>query len=457
MNPEVKKNIFTKLGYIPHSEEQWECHLSTARFRIPTCGRRWGKTTFGARELTAAMLDVEKPEAIYWIVGPDYPGGEKEFRIVYRDLVKTLHMGSHIKKSYNDKQGDMSITMPWDTTLIVKSAQRKDGLIGEGLDGVLMAEAATHDVDTWQMYVEPALADKEGWGIFPSTPRGYNWYQGLHMMGQLPDFPEYESWRLPTWTNTAMFPGGYNNREIQRLKRTTPEITWLQEYCAEFTAYEGKIYTEFNPKIHVKQIKYNPAWKNYLFFDYGFADPFVCLDVMVDPSGGHHIWREYQVSGMTTWEHGQAIRTRPNPEQYHIDGMFGDPRGADEAATLGLILGHVRSEVIAWKAGIEAVKSLMKIMPDGSTKFGMDSSCEHSIRQFERLHYKLVKGERNAREEQHDYDDHGPDAFRYGVGHTVVLGQGARLSDLYTPAGRSTEAYDFFRQHQPITRENTWG
>src|SRR5688500_19449991 len=48
------------------------------------------------------------------------------------------------------------------------------------------------------------------------------------------------------------------NREILRLKRTTPEIKWLQEFAAEFVAYEGKIYTEFVPSVHVKRIPYNP-------------------------------------------------------------------------------------------------------------------------------------------------------------------------------------------------------
>lgn len=461
MEAEKKRALFKRIGYEPHSPEQWECHLSEARFKIPCCGRRWGKTTFGGRELTAALLDLEKPDGIYWIVGPDYSLGEKEFRVVFNDVVRTLGGAKNVKKSYNPKQGDMTIEMPWGTKLLVKSADRKDGLIGEGLDGVVMAEAATHDVDTWQMYIEPALSDKRGWAIFPSTPRGYNWFQGLWMMGQLPDFPEYESWRLPTWTNLTKYPvdtepdaQGCANKELQRIKRSLPEITWMQEYSAEFTTYEGKIYTEFNPKVHVTDIKYNPVWKNYLFFDYGFVDPFVCLDVMVDPMGKHYIWREYQVSGMTTWEHGRVIRNRDNPKGYHIDGMYGDPRGADEAATLALILGPVVSEAVASKLGIEAVKKLMKIQPDGSSLFAIDRSCVDSIRQFERLHWKAVKGDRNAKEEQHDYDDHGPDAFRYGVNFTVVLGQGGSLSDVYSGTQQRSEAYSFLTRNYQLVRDS---
>lgn len=450
MNNEAKTKLFRSLKYEPHSDEQWQCHLSDARFKILTCGRRWGKSVFGGRELTTAMLDIEHPDGVYWIVGPDYSLGEKEFRVVYSDLVNKLGLGSRIKKSYNVQQGNMSIKMPWGTVLEVKSAERKDRLVGEGLNGVLLAEAARLSIDVWEEFIEPGLLDTRGWAIFSSTPRGYNWYQGLHMMGELPDFPKYESWHLPSWTNKARFPLGENDPDIIELKRKLPEVVFRQEYGAEFVAYQGKIYQEFNPKIHVKQIPFNPSWRNYLFFDYGFADPFVCLDVMVDPSDNVYVWREYQVSGMTTWEHGHVLKKRENPHGYHIDGMFGDPRGADEAATLALILGAVQSEVISWELGVNEVRQLMKIQPDGSSRFAIDSSCRDSIRQFERLHYKEVKGERNAKNEQHDYDDHGPDAFRYGIGQLFVLGGGPRLSDLYTPARQQSEAYAFFTKHDHL-------
>ncbi len=458
MNESQKRALFKRLKYEPHSDDQWDCHLDETRFKIVTCGRRWGKSTFGGNELTTAMLDVDKPEGYYWIVGPDYSLGEKEFRIVYHNLVNKLDLGPKIKKSYNVKQGDMNIRMPWGTVLEVKSAERKDRLVGEGLDGVLMAEAARHSKDTWEEFIEPALLDKRGWATFVSTPRGYNWYQGLHMMGQLPDFEDYKTWHLPTWTNKASFPLGLDDPDIQKLQRRLPEVVWLQEYAAEFVAYQGKIYTEFNPKVHVKKIDYNPLWKNYLFFDFGYVDPFVCLDVMVDPSDNWYIWREYQVSGLTNFEHGQVLRKRENPHGYHIDGMFGDPRDPDAAATLAFLLGYIRQDVVPWKLAVQEVKEQMKLRPDGSSRFNIDTSCRESIRQFERLHFKEVKGEHNAKEEQHDYDDHGPDAYRYGVGQLVVLGAGARLSDIYTPAQQRTEAWAFFTKHDHLRADPLkWG
>jgi hypothetical protein len=447
-----KRYTFEQVGYAPHSQEQWNCHLSTAQVKALCCGRRWGKTTFGGNELTVAALDIEKPEAIYWIVAPTYPLGEKEFRVVHHNLVNKLKMGHRIKRQYNVNQGNMRIEMPWGTVIEVKTADRKEGLLGEGLDGVIMAEAAQHGVDTWETYIQPALTDKNGWAIFSTTPRGYNWFHGLWSLGTLPDFTDYESWRLPTWSNATVYPDGLLDKRLQNVKRTVSEVKWLQEYAAEFVAYEGKIYTEFNPVIHVGDYRFNPVWRNYLCFDYGFADPFCCYDLAIDAEDNVFIWREYQVSGMTTLEHGRTLANRTNPPAYHIDGMFGDPRGADAEATIGLVLGAVYSEDVAWELGIEAIKQCMKIRPDGSSRFHVDQSCTELIRQLERLHYVKPKDGHNARNIQHDYDDHGPDAIRYGFNHLFVLGVGPRLSDIYTPGHSRSESYAFFTKHTKITR-----
>jgi len=459
IDPDKRRFLFKKIGYEPHSQEQWDCHESTMRFRILCCGRRWGKTTFGGNELTVAAMDHTDP-GYYWIVGPNYVQGEKEFRILYHNLVVKLNLGSKIKKQYNVNQGQMRIEMPWGTIIEVKSADRKDGLLGEGLRGVIMAEAARHDKDTWEMFVRPALSDitkgERGWAIFTSTPKGHNWFQGLWLMGQIRSIhPEYESWRLPSWGNEFVYPDGRADSEIKLIEQTVSPQFFAQEIAAEFTSFVGRIYDEFIPKIHVpeKSIPYNPAWRNYWVFDYGFADPFVCLDIMVDPEENVYIWREYQERYKATWDHAHILQERPNPEGFHVDAMFGDPRGADQAATIALVLGQVFSEDVDRSQGYEAVRRWIKVQPNGKPKFFIDKSCVELIRQMEMLHLKEAKDGRNAPEEQHDYDDHGPDAVRYFFSQYFVLGAGSRLSDVYSPLGLTGEALTYFQQHTPFTKQ----
>ena len=446
--PGIDKYIlFDKIGYKPHAGQQL-VHESTAKYRVPTCGRRWGKSQVAGHELTACMFI---PDTRWWIVGPTYALSEKEFRVVYDDIFRKLGKSygsliSRCRKSYNVKQGDMRIEMPWNTILEAKSAEKKDGLVGEGLDGICFSEAALHSADTWNMYLQPALTDKDGWAIFPSTPRGYNWYYGLWRLGQTLD--GYESWRFPSWENPYVFPGGRDDPKLKEIENVVSEYHFLQEYAAEFTAFEGKIYNEFDPRIHVRNIEYNPLWRNYWAFDYGFSAPTVCLDIMVDPADNVYVWREYQVRHKTTYEHGVHLKSRGGPPGFHVDGKMGDPRGADENATLALHLGGITANPVPWIQGIEAIKRWLKITTDGKPKLFIDKSCTELIRQMEQLRTPSEKEDKNVKEGQHDYDDHGPDALRYFFNEFFVLGMGSSLSDVYS--GRHAEADSFFQYHSNI-------
>lgn len=460
-----RERLWAEISYKPHSEAQQAFHDSTARFRSAVCGRRFGKSLMSGVDLVEACFI---PDSYYWICGPTYKLGEKEFRIVYRTFCdrNKLNLGSKIKKSYNVKQGDMRMQFPWGTVLEVVSATNQDSLLGEGLDGVIMSEAARHTLQTWEQYIEPALSDKLGWATFPTTPRGFNWIQGLWQLGQMPDEIDYDSWQYPTWLNEVRYPGGFDttcdhiegictcNKELVRIWRRATDAYWKQEYAALFTTFAGAIYEEFDPAIHVKRIEYQPAWRNFRVFDYGFNDPFVCLDIMVDPSDNVYVWREYQVRNKTTWEHANILKGQDNPLGYHCDAMFGDPRGADEAATIALILGYVSQRPVGWSTGIEAVKRWMKIQSNGLPMLFVDPSCYELIRQIQGLRHKEGKEGKNPGEGQVDWDDHGPDALRYFFSEFFVLGAGSSLSDVYSPSQLGTEAETFFQTHTSITLDD---
>jgi hypothetical protein len=441
-----KYTLFDRIGYKPHSQEQKLIHDSTARFIIPCCGRRFGKSQSVGHEMTYNLFI---PETMNWICGPTYKLGEKEFRVVWDDLKKLKILDKCSTKSYNVNQGQMRIVTPMGSILEVVSAEKQDGLVGEGLDSIIMSEAAKHSMRTWQMYIEPALSDKRGCAYFPSTPQGYNWYKGLYDMGQHPDYPDYESWRFPTWMNKAMYPNGFDDPELTRIRANVSKQYWDQEYAAEFTSFEGQIYPEFDEKIHVRSLEYIPGWRNFQVFDFGYIDPFVCLDIMVDEMDNVYVWREYQVSHEATWTHANIIKNRDNPVGFHVDSRFGDPSGADEIATLELVIGHVFAERVEWTQGIEAVKRWLKPF-EGPPKLFIDSSCMHLIRQMSQLHKKEVKEDRNERPGQHDFDDHGCDALRYFFSQFFVLGRSMSLESVYTGNYRHSEAATFFRYSSGI-------
>jgi len=451
-----KDKFFELIEYVPHSIGQASYHKSKAKRRIPCCGRRWGKSLACGSDMAFEIL---KPDAWYWIVGPTYKLAEKEFRVIHDIYTRRLGLTKNLKISYNVEQGHMRIKFPWNTVLQCASATNPDSLLGEGLDGVIMSEAARHTQETWEMYIEPALSDKDGFADFPSTPQGFNWYQGLWQLGQDPSMRQYESWRFPTWENAARYPGGKYNPKLLAIKATVSRAFWKQEYAAEFTSFEGQIYEEFDQVIHVKQIDYQPSWSNYWVFDWGFNDPLVCLDIMVDPSDNVYVWREYQVRHLSTWDHAIVLKNRENPPQYHVDAMFGDPSGADEIATMAIHFGPIvaRSREVPWNRGIEAVKRKLQLQPDGRPQLYIDPSCANLIRQMQALQYKPSKNGMNAKEGQVDRDDHGPDALRYFHAEYFVLGAGTSLSTVYNAPQLGSEGESYFTMKKGITLDDRVG
>lgn len=211
---------FDKIGYAPHAPQRLY-HDSKARFRCACCGRRFGKSTMAARDLEPKLF---QHNCMYWIVGPTYDLGEKEFRVVWNDLIVRQKLGKdkRIKKSYNKKQGDMYIEfVPWRTRLEVRSADHPQNLVGEALDGVILSEAAKHKKDTWERYIFPALSDKRGFADFVTTPEGFNWLYDIWSTGRNPDEPLFESWTFPSWANSAVYPGGRKDPEILLLERNS--------------------------------------------------------------------------------------------------------------------------------------------------------------------------------------------------------------------------------------------
>ena len=431
------------------------------------------------------------PDSINWIVGTSYRIGEKEFRVVWNDY-QQLGLLKYCKKAYSQHQGDMYIRTPWNALILVVSADNQDSLLGEGLSHAILSESARHDRSIWEQHIEPALSDLKGSCDFPSTPKGYNWYHGMWMLGQqseiyrtnitstdttgttgvpvssysgpkvVQQLEAYRSWQFPTWENLARFPGGYEDPEIQRVMAVVSKHWFLQEYGAQFTSMTGAIYEEFMETVHVIQAadyEFNPDWPNFMTFDYGFANPFVALDIQVDPeTETTYVWREYYETQRSTMDHAHALLERANgvnPPGYHVDSMWGDPRGADEEATLSQLIGFVGSEDVRWKRSVECIKRMLKQRPP---KLLFTTACPNLIRQMNKLHVKEQgkntkfdlqeqTGDGNI---QHKVDDHAADALRYFIGPYFVNGADSHLTDIYGESYHGSESEDFFKLNTQV-------
>ncbi|HEX6825802.1 MAG TPA: hypothetical protein VF077_05730, partial [Nitrospiraceae bacterium] len=329
----------------------------------------------------------------------------------------------------------------------VVSAERPKSLLGKGLDGVIMAEAAQHQKFTWDKFIRPALSDRRGRAIFSSTPQGFDYFYEFWVRGQDPQFPDWDSFQFPSWENNAIFSGP-DDPEILEAKASLPDSVFRQEYGAEFTTFEGRVYDEFSELTHVRDISYNPAWRNFLSWDFGYSNPTVALDIQVDPWDNVYVWREYYTRFQPAFIHAKNIRERENPKLYKIDAMFGDPAAAGDIATLSTLLGMVWARKVPWEQGVDAIKVNLRKREDGQPKLFIDRSCRNLIREMNQLRVESVKEGKNPREGQHKYDDHAADALRYFHNEYFVLGAGRALYEAYQNEDRAMASGSYF-QYDP--------
>lgn len=437
---QIDKNaFFNKIGYVPH-DKQVLYHTSNARFRLANCGRRFGKSTMAGRDLEPKLFLKNKT---FWIVGPTYDLGEKEFRVIWDDLIVGQMLGRQkdIRRAYNKKQGHMFIQFPWNTRIEVRSADHPENLVGEALDHVIMSEAAKHKEETWQRFIRPALADKRGGADFPTTPEGHNWLYDLWMLGQDDTVPEYESWRFPSWDNLAVYPDGENDAEIKLLRRTMAPEAFLQEIGADFSSFTGKIYPEWDVKTHVRNVKFNPAWPNYIAFDWGYTNPLAAIEFQVSPDDRIYVWREHYKAYTRVEDHIAELKRREQPQGYHLDLAFGDAADPEAASTVGNQFCQIFAMPEAkenWREGIDLVRSFMN-REEGEDEYGgpiyrpaffVDYSCKNTVHEFNQYRAPDSTKGRNAQEIGLRQDDHALDAIRYGLVHIYKLGATYHLTDV---------------------------
>lgn len=425
---------FRETDYNPHPGQR-EVHYDNTRNRVLSNGRRWGKSMLGGKEMeTMAFVKNYRGESMRgWIIGPEYTDAEKEFRVVY-DTFKKLGIDQLSTKFLsNTENGNMHIATRWGFDLQCRSARHPESLVGEGLDFVLLAEAGRHRRRTFTEYVRPALSDKRGISIMSGVPEDASeqslLYWGYYR-GQDVDKTQWRSWRMPSWTNTAVFPGGRTDPEILEAEDDLTEDEFRRQYGGEFILKRGRVMKEWNDDDHVKDIEYNYDWPLYAAVDFGYTNDWVWLWIQMDPMTknvyviGEHRFRLRDTEDIARNE------MLNHPLTQKLVSIYVDPSSPDDAAILRRHLGvptksNTGGEI---KLRLQLIRSALKMrpehLPDGhpekSPGLIVDRSCHRLIWEM-REGYRWPENHndmRNLSEIPMDNDNHGPEALgRFFKGH----------------------------------------
>lgn len=438
--PEVKRVVsmskfWDSISYGPHSG-QVPVHRAghgpnKARFRVVCAGRRTGKSFLGGHELTLeaflalgqlSKLSKNGRRKEFWIVGPEYSDAEKEFRVVYNDLEQMGVPFDH-PGTYNDAiAGNMHISL-WDGRFQIhcKSAKYPKSLVGESLDGVILVEAAKLKANIWTKFLRPMLADYRGWALMTSTPEGKNWFYEAWQRGQ----QGAEGWwsiRMPSWTNTIVFPEGRQDPEIISMKEDLGDEMFNQEVAALFTEFTGRVFKDFDEEVHCRPLKYNPDWETTAAVDYGFTNPNVWLLIQIDPWDNVYVLDEFYERGFTADEFAEEVAKRglcpPKMRKFYPDPASpGDTKimerklrikagtgtGGELTTRINLIRKWLRTGPTYLEPGDE--NRLPKLFIDSRR-------CPNLVREMQDYRYPENKSEiRDNSELPVKKDDHTPEAL----------------------------------------------
>src|SRR5436309_10516019 len=192
-----KQALFRDLGYEPHPG-QAEIHASTASRRVVASGVRWGKSRCAAMEALASAMEA-RDRSIGWVVAPTYDLSDKIFREIV--IVVAQHLRHRIVTLKDHEKKLVLRNMAGGLSEIRgKSTDNPVSLLGEGLDWLIVDEAARMKPSIWEGYLTQRLIDRKGWALLISTPKGKGWFYDLFRRGQGRD-PDYQSWNSPSWEN----------------------------------------------------------------------------------------------------------------------------------------------------------------------------------------------------------------------------------------------------------------
>lgn len=485
----LKSALYEEARWRPHEAQELVLR-SPARSKIVAAGRRFGKSELGAydRLLPEAYLAYTQRQAIrdsgkrweYWIVGPEYSDAEKEFRKLYNAMSrlelpfdKKGDVPEGIGTRYNVESGDMTISL-WGGAfyVVAKSAKYPQTLVGEGLRGVVLSEAAKLKASVYDKYIRPTLADYRGWLLATSTPEGKNWFYELWQRGQDPNRRNWESWRLPAWRNPYVYPDGGDWDTIGRIRQLVREGMWElgmlpdfnldeeildmlldlteekfnQEIGADFAEYVGRVFKDWDEEVHVTDLEYNPnpRWFTCAATDYGFTNPTVWLLIQVDVWGNVYILNEYYERNRTIEEARLEIQERglcppacrtlfPDPEDPGSSRHLANKLHLKVRGNTG---GLVRDRIDLIRMHLKRIPAhLPNDHPEKQPKLFVDRKCVNLIREMDAYRYPDNKREqdRNNPENPLKKDDHTPEALgRFFMGYFGVGSLSGRKTELST-------------------------
>jgi len=213
---------------------QKEVELAPNRFKLLVVSRQAGKTTL-ARHI--AIKQLINGKRVLW-TAPLYSQLLEQYRLIYDRLGKLVSYSANGKELRTITGGQ----------ILFKSCDNPNSMRSFNFHYAVIDEAAfIKDLElAWEKAIRPMLLRKKGECLIISTPNGFDYFHKLYEQNNSND--EWFIKKLD-WTCCPDF----KQEDIDKIRATTPDGAFRQEYEAQFISKQGSIFL--------------PQWLDNLFVD----------------------------------------------------------------------------------------------------------------------------------------------------------------------------------------------
>lgn len=286
------------LEYVPR-QQFLSFHNRRHRWAVLNTHRRAGKTVALTNDLIVGALQnqLRKPQLAY--IGPTFTQAKRIAWAYMKDYAEPY-------LSKPPSESELKVTLHGDRTIYCLGADNPDSLRGMYLDGAVMDEYALFRPSVFSTIIRPALSDRNGWGVFASTPRGKNLFYAEYKKA-IRDPKSYYSLTLKASESGLIHP-----LELEALRKDMDPEEYAQEYeCSFDAALKGAIYAEEINLVfaegRVRPELYDPNLPTHVVFDLGFTDATVAIYWQEAPDGTIRIVNVEVTNGKDIFHHIDRI------------------------------------------------------------------------------------------------------------------------------------------------------
>ena len=374
-----------------------------------------GKTFAGILKGILRVLDPEQKPQLGMIARQTYPELRDSTQRTFFELVHLFGLlpGVH----YDYKKQENRVIFKNGHEIIFRSLDDPAKLLSINLGWFYIdqAEEVSEEVFLTLLGRLRAVATPQCW--ITGNPLGHNWVWHRFIHDPVPGNIIFNA---KTEENIHNLPEGY----IDSLKKNYNEI-WINRYLyGSWDAFEGQIYPDFEPSIHVvNDINPDYNWRRFIAIDHGRTNPTAILWGAVDQDDKVWVYREHYEAGQDAEYHARMCKSFLNEgayETYVIDpstgaGKTDDPETiGNRYRQLGVPVINANNDV---QGGIDKVTEYIK-----KNKIFITRSCENLRREMVNYQWEQPSASRvdlNTPEKPLKKDDHAVDSLRYMIGEVV--------------------------------------